>query len=188
MYKKRVLSLKISEREIEKKRQSSLSGRESRRVQIHEFPLSQDIMIPDDIPVVDAAGMRVGKEAALLTKTTQACPEIKMGAHDSPEIFEASIGQEFHGRYPVEEDTGNEDPHQAIILQVLVQHDDVVPDVEICFLSVVLGKGSPADMKNPGSRADHDAITPVPEPPAKVDLLHMGKEFIVEPTGFMITG
>lgn len=87
-------------------------------------------------------------------------------------------------RDPVE---NHADKHCAVetsVGQVLIEQEKVVAVVQKQLFGVVVGQGAAAHVIDNRLRDNGNAVTHVFQPPADVNLLHMGEEIVVEASRF----
>ena len=103
-----------------------------------------------------------------------------MRPDDRPEIFQAPAKDELESRHPVKKDAIGDNPKDMAIGKVLVKQREVVPEIEVSLPRRTFGKRPSPDMIDNRLRAAIHLEAQVLHPPAKVDLLHVGEEGIVE--------
>jgi len=108
-----------------------------------------------------------------------------MGPCHRPEIFKTSLEKKFHRRNSIKEHPDSKHLKQAIVGKVFVQQEEIVAEIQVGFSPGDLWKGASANVEYGGEWAIHDFISIVLEAPAKINLLHVGKEIVIQPAHFM---
>lgn len=105
-----------------------------------------------------------------------------MGFEDGLELAGVAFGEEAEGGNPVEEDAECQNTTQTVGRQVLVEHRQVVAEVELRLERRAFWQRAAADMVDDRVGAVDDLVAAVLAAPAEVDLFHVGEEVVIEAT------
>lgn len=107
--------------------------------------------------------------------------EVPVGQVNGFHIPGLARHQAFYPGQDVQEEALQENDITVCRVQVLVQHDQVVPEIEVQFPGIALGQAASAHVVHQGVRAVGNAVAGPLQAPAKVHLLHMGKKMGIKP-------
>ena len=146
---------------------------------------SPDIILPDDGEGRKLVHLR-GHPAGLDVSTVgiEGVSPLAIGSASLDNGFEighvAVEDERLERSQIIEETTHAHDVGELVVGQILVEHGEVVAEVEEGFHGVALGQCAASHMIHSALRHTHNGTTQEAEPPTEVDLLVMGKEATVE--------
>ena len=113
-------------------------------------------------------------------------PEIAVGTDDSPCVSKVELGQRHAKGHRIHQPAHEQQPLPFLTRQVLVQQQEVVAEVQIGFARVAIGQATAAQVVHMTRRHHGQVIARKADAPAQVNLLHVGKEVLVQPAHVLI--
>ena len=146
---------------------------------------AQEIEVKEEVTLVDAGDLMGVDRGTLLAEGRFALAVMAVGTEDSLKLLGLTLQQKLEGRHIVEEQSQGKDTKPTAGGQVLVEHAEVVAEIEVGLAGVGLRKGAATNMVDSRLGAILHAVAFVLGTPAKVYLLHVGKEIAVKATKLM---
>ena len=112
--------------------------------------------------------------------------ELSMSASHSSKLTPMAGEKELKGSNPVKHHTKPNDLVETFLGQILVEHAEIITEIETGLEWGTLGQCSTSDMVNHRPWTVTHRIVVVLGSPAEIYLLHVGKEIAVKSAQFMI--
>ena len=112
--------------------------------------------------------------------------EFTMGTDNRPRVTEMEFSKSHAEGQRIHQAAHQQQALALVVRQVLVQQQQVVAEVEKGLPGVTISQAAATQMKDVAGRQHHQVIARQANAPTQVNLLHVGKEILVQATNILI--